>query len=190
MQANCSEETPETLVLLSGGIDSAACLAFAVGVGRPTSALFVAYQQAAEQIESEAATRVARHFGVPLVHSIWKGASHKSTGEIRGRNALLLSAALVEAPESATAIMIGLHSGTEYPDCSASFVKAMQRAYEESCDPCPAVVAPFLKWSKVEVWEFARSKGVPLDLTYSCEAGTTPACGCCLSCKDRNALDV
>lgn len=190
MEANAVEEAPETVVLLSGGIDSAACLAFAVETGRPISALFVAYQQPAEQIESEAAAKVAGHFGVPLVHTRWKGASRKPTGAIRGRNALLLSAALVEAPRSATAIMIGLHSGTEYPDCSASFVKAMQRVYEESCDPCPAVVAPFLEWSKAEVWEFARSKGVPVGLTYSCEAGTMPACGSCLSCKDRNALDV
>ena len=42
---------PEVLVLLSGGIDSAGCLAFYVDMGRPVTAMFVDYGQLASNQE-------------------------------------------------------------------------------------------------------------------------------------------
>lgn len=38
--------------------------------------------------------------------------------------------------------------------------------------------------NKIEVWEYAKSKRVPINLTYSCELGLKQPCGKCPSCKD------
>ena len=48
--------------------------------------------------------------------------------------------------------------------------------------------APFADWSKSEVFAYARTIGLPIDLTYSCEVGGARECGKCLSCIDRKAL--
>jgi 7-cyano-7-deazaguanine synthase len=78
-------------------------------------------------------------------------------------------------------IGIGIHAGTEYPDCSPAFVDAMQRLLDVYSGGEVQLDAPFLSWSKPEIWEYARRLGVPLDATYSCEFGPRP-CGQCLSC--------
>ena len=50
--------------------------------------------------------------------------------------------------------------------------------------------APFLTWEKPAIYTYCIDKGIPIKLTYSCEAGTSPPCGKCTSCRDREALDV
>ncbi|NQU38777.1 MAG: 7-cyano-7-deazaguanine synthase [Lentisphaerae bacterium] len=56
----------ETLVLLSGGIDSAACLDFYIAREERVRAMFVEYGQLAVTRERNAARRVATHFDIPL----------------------------------------------------------------------------------------------------------------------------
>ena len=56
-------EEAEVAVLLSGGVDSAACVQFFREVGRPTCALFIDYQQAAVRQEYAAAKALTEHFG-------------------------------------------------------------------------------------------------------------------------------
>jgi 7-cyano-7-deazaguanine synthase len=55
------------LVLLSGGIDSAACLDFYLDLGRTPCALFVDYGQLAARAELRAALAVADYYSVPIV---------------------------------------------------------------------------------------------------------------------------
>jgi 7-cyano-7-deazaguanine synthase len=98
-------------------------------------------------------------------------------------------AALMERPRSATGIAIGIHAGTAYPDCSPLFVDRMQAVYDLYTSGRVKIVAPFLEWSKGEILAYACSSGVPLGLTYSCEAGSEPPCECCRSCLDRKLLD-
>ena len=182
--------TPETVVLLSGGADSAACLAFyANDVGRLPHALFVDYRQPAVRQEALAARRIARHYGILLETAKWIGPRRKTGGFTPARNALLLSAALMERPASATAVAIGIHSETDYSDCTSDFVVRMQALYDIYCNTHVKVVAPFLDWTKSEIWAYAKSQGVPLTKTYSCEVGGTNPCMKCQSCLDRRALD-
>jgi len=49
------------------------------------------------------------------------------------------------------------------------------------------VAVPFVAMTKSEVYQVASRLEVPIQLTYSCEAGISP-CGVCLSCMDREAL--
>src|SRR6266498_1381467 len=92
------EQRPEVLVLLSGGIDSAACMDFYMGMARAVSALHVDYGQAAEVQERRAAESVARFYGVPLECRRLEMADRKSVGEVPGRNAFLVLTAMMERP--------------------------------------------------------------------------------------------
>lgn len=180
---------PEVLVLLSGGIDSAACLDFYLELGRPAYALFVGYGQQAEPQEAQAARAVAGHYSVPFISARLVGARPKSAVLISARNAFLLTAAMMERPPSVSVIASGVHAGTGYADCSGEFVERMQAAlnlYSEGVQ----LAAPFLDWTKADILEYCLTKDVPVNLTYSCEKGSVPPCGSCLSCMDRKALDA
>ena len=59
-------EGKHVLVLLSGGIDSSACLVFYLTQGFSVSALFVDYGQVSKGREESAASAMCAHYGVPL----------------------------------------------------------------------------------------------------------------------------
>lgn len=179
----------EVLILLSGGIDSAACLDFYLGLGRKPCALFVGYGQPAESREEWAARAMANHYEISISCPRWTGTKSRGSGVISGRNAFLVTAALMERPPSVSVIATGIHAGTGYADCSADFVDGMQEVLDIYSEGVQLAV-PFLDWSKAEVFEYCLRRKVPLELTYSCEAGTSPPCGRCLSCMDREALDA
>lgn len=187
-QASEVPSTTEIIVLLSGGLDSATCLDFHLEIGRHSSAFFIDYQQPACEQEFQAALNVARHYGVPLLHTTWRGLSHKSVGAVAGRNAFLLIAALLERPSTATVISLGVHSGTAYSDCSPEFISQMQALFDLYTGGSVQVSAPFIDWTKSDIWAYAVRRGVPIHLTYSCEAGGDRPCGECFSCQDRVAL--
>ena len=178
----------EILVLLSGGLDSAACLKFYLDLGRPTSALFIDYEQAAAEREYIASKAIANHFNIELLNVSFNGLTNKKQGLINARNAFLLSAALMESPNNISTIALGVHSGTNYQDCSTDFILKMQMVYDLSATNPVHIAAPFIDWSKSDIWKYAINNDVPVNLTYSCELGLKSACGKCLSCLDMEAL--
>lgn len=68
-------------------------------------------------------------------------------------------------------ISIGIHSGTNYSDCSELFVDKLQNIFDLYCDGKISIDAPFLEWTKSDIWKFATENDVPIHLTYSCEKG-------------------
>jgi 7-cyano-7-deazaguanine synthase len=175
-----------SLVLLSGGLDSTTALAAAAREPTPCDALFVKYGQAAQLEEQRAAQAIAQHYAVPIETLAVEGRRF-GTGEIRGRNAFLIHAALLAASPKPTTIIIGLHSGTDYVDCTPEFVDLMQRSLAFHTGGEVTLSAPFVDFSKGDVHALTHRLQVPLELTYSCERGGGP-CGECLSCKDRELL--
>jgi 7-cyano-7-deazaguanine synthase len=179
----------EVLVLLSGGVDSAATVAFYVDFGRPPAALFIDYAQPARHEEAAAAAALARHFAIPLSTARWSGPRAKAVGLIPGRNLFLIAAALMERPRSISVLALGLHAGTSYADSSPSFVQAAAAAIAMAGENDVTIAVPFIDWTKADVYDYARRKHVPFHLTYSCEAAGGP-CGRCLSCNDRTMLNA
>ena len=177
-----------TIVLLSGGIDSTSCLSFFLKRGFRVGALFVDYGQRAARMELRAARSVCRHFGVSLRVVILDGAKRKGEGLILGRNGFLVLTALLEARMKKGIIALGVHSGTRYSDCSRRFLRQMQGIVDTYMGGTVQVVAPFVDWSKPEIWRFAQGEDVPLALTYSCERGFAQPCGRCDSCRDVEKL--
>lgn len=187
---NPAEGQTRVQVLVSGGIDSAALLAFYLRQRFNVQALFMDFGQPAAKEESHAARLVCEHFGTQLSIMTAKCGAVFSPGEISGRNAFLVFAALLKCRPQSGIIAIGVHEGAPYYDCSEGFFKSIQTVVDGYSAGRIKVTAPFLKWPKQIIWEFARNVGVPLDATYSCEKGGVRPCGECLSCKDRKALSA
>lgn len=188
MSSLVSIDSAEVLVLLSGGIDSTACVNFYVEFGRPPCGVFVDYGQPAARDEILAAKAVAKYYAIPLLCLKWKGWTRKAAGLIPARNAFLVSVALMERPRAVSVISIGIHRGSSYEDCSPLFLSEMQHTVDLYERGRVRLAAPFIDFSKQEIYSYCLSKHVPIEVTYSCEAGGDMPCGECLSCKDREAL--
>ncbi len=178
-----------TLLLLSGGLDSAACAGFYSERRRGNlSCLFMDYGQAAAALERQAAKAIARHYSLPIHEINWENAMLQSNGVILGRNAVIIFAALMHLAANPGRIVLGIHSGTRYYDCSQDFVASAQAIIDGYTGGKVRISAPFLHWDKGRIWDFCSKKAVPVGLTYSCERGLNPPCGSCLSCRDLELL--
>src|SRR5882757_1059288 len=89
---------PAAVVLLSGGLDSAACIAFYQSQAFALTAVFFDYDQPALAQERKAARKVAGHFDIELHEIELSGLQKKGAGEVRGRNAVFMLMALMEHP--------------------------------------------------------------------------------------------
>jgi 7-cyano-7-deazaguanine synthase len=176
-------------VLLSGGVDSAACVGFYLRRNAHVSALFVDYGQAARAAEAKAARAIARYYGIRLSRVDVNSRRRWGTGAIPARNALLVTCGLMVAAPGPQLLVLGIHSGTTYPDCSPPFVSAMQTIANLYSDGQVQIAAPFLSMTKADIAHFCAARRVPVHLTHSCEAGST-SCGRCLSCRDRGVFDA
>ena len=48
---------------------------------------------------------------------------------------------------------------------------------------------PFIDWNKADIYQYAKEKNIPINLTYSCENGLTEPCKICDSCKSRERIE-
>ena len=187
----------KAVVLLSGGADSATCLALARAKGREVYALSFDYGQR-HRVELAFARRLARRFGcaahrVVRVDLPGKALSALTSRKIavpksgvrRGRipptyvparNALFLAHALSWAEAvGAREIWIGAnvvdYSG--YPDCRPAFLRAFERMANLGTAAGLrgkhfSIVAPLLKLSKAEILRLGASLGLDFRWTLSC----------------------
>jgi 7-cyano-7-deazaguanine synthase len=177
----------EILVLLSGGLDSMACVDFYLQMGRAVEGLFIDYGQKGIKYEALAAKRIADHYNIKLNTLALKKASTKAKGEIRNRNLFLISTALMECSDKIHGIALGLHSGTNYLDCSHKFIQKSQQLIKLSGINIK-LLTPFIEWDKGNIIQYLIQRNAPYKLTYSCESGAQNGCGECLSCLDRREL--
>ncbi len=177
-------------MLLSGGLDSAACIAFYQTQAFAPTAIFFDYGQTALAQERKAARKVARHFGIGLREIGLRGLREKSVGEVRGRNAVFMLTALMEHPIEHGIIALGIHSGPPYYDCTPAFLSGLQVLFDGYTNGRIKAAAPFLRMTKEEVWRYGQNAGLPMAITYSCERGGRKPCGKCASCRDRKKLDA
>lgn len=180
-----SSDRRRSVVLLSGGIDSATVGALLIERGWGTDAVFVDYGQRAVAEEREASRRIADHLGIRWQDLTVRGFEPLAFVEVRGRNDLLLALAAAATP--ATAVAIGTHAGTSYADCSPAHNAAWQLLFDTQYGGSRRLLVPLQELTKAQVVALARRLGVPLAATYSCEDAGGP-CGACISCRDREAV--
>lgn len=181
------QASPEVVLLLSGGMDSATVLTLLQHAGRIVSALFIDHGQLAAEQERQASRRLAVRHGVPWSQVAVTGLEKVTFGEVRGRNDLLIALAVAHSP--APLVAVGVHAGTRYVDCSPAHQGAWQALLDVQHGGSRRLLAPLRDLTKAQVLALAREVGVPLRDTYSCEDARGP-CGQCISCRDRGALDA
>lgn len=183
-----TEKAHAATVLLSGGIDSAACARFMQERSFEVSALFVDYGQLPARREFRAAKAIAAHLDIPLKRVQVTEIVSAGAGELPGRNAFFICSAILATRARPGIVVLGLHGGTPYYDCSEPFLASISQLTAEMTDGSVSVIAPFVKWSKRDIYDYFISRNLPIESTYSCEAGSAGPCGNCLSCRDRRSL--
>ena len=106
--------------------------------------------------------------------------------ELRGRNLVLLTKALVAAAiEGWPTVALGSLAGNPFPDATPHFFAAIAAVGSEALRTSLAVVAPYRELSKSDV--IRRGADLPLELTLSCLRPTPDGrhCGDCNKCRER-----
>ena len=200
-------EVSPVCVLLSGGMDSAVCLHWAIErFGRASVfALAVDYGQRHRR-ELVSARRIAHAAGVELVERMvavpW--GSSQLTGAradadspvVPGRNAILaiLAAAEVTARGGAAVVMgCCADDALGFPDCRAGFVRAAERMLSEAFDVPLALHAPFLERTKPELLTDAIAIDGALEavgLSWSCYRPRSAGARGPIPCQGCHACEV
>lgn len=176
-------------VLLSGGIDSSACVAHYLAQGWEVLSLWVDYGQPAARQEGIAVHNLCRHYGISQRTVRLEGLDWTIVAsdpiEYVGRNFTLLSLAVNQSPPASSLVAMGIHGGTGFPDCSSEFVSQASVLVEMISHGKTYFECPFLGWEKSDVVGYAKRQGVPISLTYSCSEGAIGHCGACAKCRER-----
>ena len=206
---------PRAIVLLSGGLDSATCLAIARSKGFDCFCLSLDYGQR-HHAELDAAKRVATALGA-REHRIMQldlaafGGSALTDKKIDvptdgleqgipltyvpARNTVMLSLALAWAEVlGSTDIFVGVNAVdySGYPDCRPEFIAAFEHlanlATKAGVEGKKMTIhAPLIDMSKAEIIQQGNALGVDYSLTVSCYQADEHgrACGRCDSCRLR-----
>ena len=208
--------TSKAIVLVSGGLDSATCLALASQQGYACYALSFDYGQRSRS-ELNAARRVAEAAGVKdnklvsLGLDALGGSALTDTSiavpeggtegipvtYVPARNTVFLSYGLAWAEVlDADALFIGVNSldYSGYPDCRPEFIEAYARmmnlATKKGVEGGEiSLQTPLIHLSKAEIIKTGIRLGVDYSLTVSCYQADEDgaACGVCDSCLLRKA---
>ncbi len=211
---NANNAQPAAVVLLSGGLDSATCLAIAANEGYACTALSFQYGQRSVA-EIDAARRLVTTYGadhriarVELDQFGGSALTDKSRDVpetpsegipdtyVPARNTIFLSIALGWAEIlNAKSIFIGVNAidYSGYPDCRPEYIEAFQRmanlATRASVEDGRVVHirTPLLHATKSEIIATGHHLGVDYSNTVSCYQADEigRACGRCDACRLR-----
>jgi len=176
----------DTIVLFSGGIDSSACVNYYLSQKIKPKGLFIDYGQVVAKRELMSAMQISKHYKIKLDTLTILLDNKYMDGEIKGRNALFLIAALTKYPNLKGIISLGIHAGVSYYDTRKQFVMDMQKIFTNYSDGQIKLDTPFLKWNKPMIYQYCIDNHVPIGMTYSCEKSGRKPCGSCNSCLDRS----
>ena len=195
------------LILLSGGLDSAATLYLSTPA--LTRALFVDYGQVSLAGEERAARTLSATRGIGLeiarvgdlarlgAGTLVGGApSRVADGELEaqreewfpGRNLILVAIGASYAARWGGAELAFGASSEAYRDTRRKFFASAERAVTESLPPELKIAIELPARSRAQMLEAARKNGLEPRLTYSCNRRGNRHCWRCTSCGDRSKL--
>ena len=211
---NLAKMNKKAVVLLSGGLDSATCLAIAKSLGFDCYCLSLDYHQrhiaelqAAQNIASSLGAK--QHKTVQLDLSLFGGSAltdntidvpeAETTGipvtYVPARNTIMLSLSLAWAEVlEAQDIFIGVNAldYSGYPDCRGEYVAAFQQMANLATKTAVeghkiTVHAPLIDMTKAQIIALGTKLDVPYRATVSCYQADSQgrACGKCDSCRLR-----
>jgi len=198
-----------TLVLLSGGLDSALLAALTAQQG-PVTPAHVRCGYAWEDVEADYIARLLQWEGLAGVESLrtlhvdmrdivppthWaftgRAPAYATADEevyLDGRNVTLVAkAAVLAARVEADAIALGLLKGNPFPDATPDFLSTMAKAVSLGLAHDIRIETPLAEWSKADVVKAAARIGLPFEQTISCMAPAgSRHCGLCSKCRERH----
>ncbi len=199
-----------SIVVLSGGMDSATALWLAHREGLDIQALTFDYGSKHNDREFAHAKLLCDRLEIPLtrvalpfIGEHFKSDLLKSGGEIPEghyadpsmkrtvvpfRNGIMLSIAVGYAESvGATEVIIANHFGDHaiYPDCRLAFIKHFGAAAQAGTYAPVSVRSPFCVMDKATIARIGSLLGVPYEMTYSCYKGGEKHCGKCGTCFER-----
>lgn len=214
MSATTQTTPRRAVVLLSGGLDSATCLAIAQQSGFDCYALNFDYGQK-HRAELAAAQRVAQQLGAAeyrvikidlagiggsaLTDANIAVPTQASTGipvtYVPARNTVFLSLALAWAEVlRAWHIFIGVNAVdySGYPDCRPEYIAAFEKMASLATKAGVEgqsfnIETPLMQMSKAQIITEGLRRGVDYSITVSCYSASEPgdACGVCDACRFR-----
>lgn len=203
----------KSLILISGGMDSAVCAGIASKNSKQQFGLHINYGQRTEARELKAFNDICNHYKfadkkiVDIGYLAEIGGSsltdrkiNVSNGDLDSkevpssyvpfRNANILAIAVAWAEVlSAEEIYIGAmeEDSSGYPDCRASFFKSFEQTIELGTRPETniSIRTPIINKKKSEIIKLGMQISVPFEKTWSCYKSEDIACGRCDSCLLR-----
>jgi 7-cyano-7-deazaguanine synthase len=206
----------KTIVLLSGGLDSAVTLYIARDRGYECNCLIFDYNQrhCKEVLQAEKiAKKAGCGYKVIKLDFPWQGSSLLNKSEILpvdrnieemakeipstyvpSRNTIFISIAAGWAEAiGADAIFIGANAAdfSGYPDCRGKyfglFNELLQKGTKSGAEGAPIKIeTPLIDKRKSEIVKIGAGLMVPFELTWSCYEGGEKPCLRCDSCRLRN----
>ncbi|MCI0413310.1 7-cyano-7-deazaguanine synthase [bacterium] len=187
------------LVLLSGGLDSGAALAWAQNRFQQIKAISYHYYLRPFR-ERLAVLRLLQHFPADLIEVplpflkeaadfVSKFSSKAPEGYISNRNMIFYSIAIYFAEMHQCTAIVGGHTAEDqdaFPDAGSRFVQALQDLANQALQIRKVQIElPLAGYTKLQVLEKAIEWKVPLNFTWSCYWNQTEPCGICISCTER-----
>jgi len=194
-----------TLLLCSGGVESAVLIAQAQAAEETPVPLFADYSQRGAAMERQAADNICRALGSAppqLLDLQHEGRAFQAINRLHiplpHRNLILLSLALAWASQhGCSKLALGLNrddfgkdaqfqsqGAVRYETGTLAFVDRF-RALAEAVAPDVEVALPQESMAKAQVVQLGAKLRVPLELSYSCMRGRERHCGACLQCRAR-----
>lgn len=206
----------KSIILLSGGLDSLACLAMTREKYNCELAITFDYGQKALDKEIEASKKICEFYNVEhkiikldFLKDITQTAlvSEKEVPQdydmkavwVPNRNGLFLNIAGSFADSYGyNYIIIGANKeeGKTFPDNTLEFAKRVEAEFEFSTLIQPKILIPLIEMDKEQIVKTVIDLKAPLELVHSCYLGGEKNCGKCESClhliealKKNNAKD-
>ncbi len=200
----------ETVVVLSGGMDSTVLLARQVADNKSVAALSFDYGSKHNRRELPLAAQMCRTLHVPhevaalpfinrlfsssllqsgdaIPEGAYDAQNMKST-VVPFRNGIMMAIAVGYAESlGASRVLLGSHSGDHfiYPDCRPEFNSAFSEAAYLGTDGQVRVAFPFARMDKRDIGDLGRRLGVDYTQTWTCYKGAEIHCGVCGACDER-----
>lgn len=185
-----------SILLLSGGVESATLLHQLAQGGEQVQGLFLDYGQRGAGEERRAAESQCEPLGVELVvldlarvgATFRRGQERKAHVPLPHRNLVALSLGLSYAANlGAKRLYLAANrdDARDYPSSSHSFLAQFRLLAGLLGET--ELRTPYLDLSKTEVVRRGRTLGVDFDSTYSCLLGYPVHCGRCPQCVKRRA---
>ncbi|CAG34896.1 7-cyano-7-deazaguanine synthase QueC [Desulfotalea psychrophila] len=200
----------DSIIVLSGGMDSAVLLAQTLKEGKTAQAISFDYGSKHNDRELPMAVGLCEEFAIkhqiiklPFIGELFSsslltggeeipdgayGQENMKSTVVPFRNGIMLAIAAGYAESvQAGEVLLGSHSGDHhiYPDCRPEFNNAFAEAVNLGTDGQVAIRFPFSEMTKRDIGDLGRTLDLDFAKTWTCYKGGELHCGVCAACDER-----